>query len=358
MANALSLPRNYALDGPENRRAVERGLANATWYTSPIPRSRMRQLMQRKDGPAIRDTLIWFALLAVSGALGGLAWGTWWAVPAFAVYGVLYASVSDSRWHECGHGTAFKTSWMNEVIYHLASFMAVRAPTPWRWSHARHHSDTIIVGRDPEIAVPRPPRIARLLANFTHLVSAPKDLANMLRHSVGRLHPAERDFIPEGEERAIFWTSRAHLAIYAAFIFWAIATRSLLPLMYVGLPTLYGSWLMVVFGLTQHAGLAEDVLDHRLNCRTVSLNPVLRWLYWNMNYHVEHHMFPMAPYHALPALHEALKADMPPPYRGLWEAYREIIPTIWRQSKDPTYFVRRPLPAPPPPSNSLDAARA
>ena len=78
--------------------------------------------------------------------------------------------------------------------------------------------------------------------------------------------------------------------------------------MYVGiLPSIYGGWLYLVFGLTQHAGLAEDVLDHRLNSRTVYMNPVLRFLYWNMNYHVEHHMFPMVPYHALPKLHEEMK---------------------------------------------------
>ena len=33
-----------------------------------------------------------------------------------------------------------------------------------------------------------------------------------------------------------------------------------------------------------------------------------------MNYHVEHHMFPLVPYHALPELHAELKADMPPAY--------------------------------------------
>jgi hypothetical protein len=32
--------------------------------------------------------------------------------------------------------------------------MVMRESTVWRWSHTRHHSDTIIVGRDPEIAVP------------------------------------------------------------------------------------------------------------------------------------------------------------------------------------------------------------
>ena len=49
-----------------------------------------------------------------------------------------------------------------------------------------------------------------------------------------------------------------------------------------------------------------------------------------MNYHVEHHMFPMVPYHALPALHEEMKPYSPKPYNGLFETYREIIPTLIR----------------------------
>ena len=52
------------------------------------------------------------------------------------------------------------------------------------------------------------------------------------------------------------------------------------------------------------------------NSRTVYMNPVFRFVYWNMNYHLEHHMFPMVPYHALPALHAEMKADTPKPYHG------------------------------------------
>ncbi|HEY5206353.1 MAG TPA: fatty acid desaturase, partial [Roseiarcus sp.] len=89
----------------------------------------------------------------------------------------------------------------------------------------------------------------------------------------------------------------------------------------------------------------EDVLDHRLNARTVYMNPIFRFLYWNMNYHVEHHIFPTVPYHALPKLHQAIKADCPTPYPSSIAAYREIIPTLRRQLKEPTYFVRRELPS-------------
>ena len=70
---------------------------------------------------------------------------------------------------------------------------------------------------------------------------------------------------------------------------------------------------MVMTGLLQHGGLADNVIDHRLNSRTVYMNPISRFIYWNMNYHVEHHMFPMVPYHALPKLHELIKHDLPAP---------------------------------------------
>ncbi len=76
------------------------------------------------------------------------------------------------------------------------------------------------------------------------------------------------------------------------------------------------------------------------------MNWLNRYLYWNMGYHVEHHMFPLVPYHALPKLHALIKEDCPGAYHGLLEAYREIIPTLLRQAQDPTYFVQRQLPAP------------
>ena len=336
--------RDYSLTGRETKLAEERGLADAEWYASNIPRPRMKELMQRRNGPAIRDTLLWLAGLVVSGTLGYLNWGTWWALPCFFVYGVLYGSTSDSRWHESVHRTAFRTVWLNDVLYEIASFMVFRESVSWRWSHTRHHTDTIIVGRDPEIAVPRPPDLLGVAMAFFSLRSAPKEFVRMLKHCLGHLTPAELTYIPESEHHKVFRNARIYVLIYAAVIAAAIATHSILPLLYLGLPSFYGAWLMVVFGLTQHAGLAEDVLDHRLNCRTVYMNPLFRFLYWEMNYHVEHHMFPLVPYHSLGKLHQELKADMPTPYRGLWEAYREIIPTLFRQVKDPAYFVKRQLP--------------
>jgi MocE subfamily Rieske [2Fe-2S] domain protein len=337
---------DYSLTGLNSALAVERGLAEADWYQSPVPRETMRKLLERRDGPAIRDTLLWFALLLASGYLSYRLWGSWWCVIPFAVYGVLYASASDARWHEAGHGTAFKTDWMNNALYEISSFMILRESTVWRWSHTRHHSDTIIVGRDPEIAAPRPPSLLKAFLNIFKLEIFPGYFRGVFLHSFGRMGAEERTYIPPTEFHKIYRNARIHLAIYLVVIGLTIYTRSLLPLMFIVLPHIYGSWVQIFHGLTQHTGLAENVLDHRLNCRTVYMNPVSRYIYMNMNYHVEHHMFPLVPFYALPALHEVVKDDMPTPYPGLYAAWSEIIPAVLQQIKDPTHYVKRRLPEP------------
>jgi fatty acid desaturase len=166
----------------------------------------------------------------------------------------------------------------------------------------------------------------------------------MVRNAAGNLSAAEKSFIPEMEWPKAIRVARVWLAIYLATGAAAIFMQSILPFMLIGLPRMYGCWHMLMVGLLQHGGLAEDVIDHRLNTRTVLINPISRFLYLNMNYHIEHHMFPMVPYHALPKLHEMIKHDLPPPTPSIWAGYREMVPTWLRQLRGEDYVIRKELP--------------
>jgi len=201
-----------------------------------------------------------------------------------------------------------------------------------------------MVGIDPEIQVMRPANLARVLLDFLWIPDAIQMFRVMILHALGRPTKEATEFVPQSEWRKMFWWSRCYLLIYAGMIVWSIVIKSWLPLLYFPLARLYGGWLHQIFSLTQHAGLAENVRDHRLNTRTVNMNPVFRFLYFNMNYHIEHHLFPMVPFHALLDLHERVQGDMPHTYSGLIEAFKEIVPTLIRQSKDATYFVVREIP--------------
>jgi fatty acid desaturase len=336
--------RDYSLFGADARRAVESGLSAAEWYHSAVPRKTMKDLMARSDGPAIRDTLVLFGLMLVFAAGGIATWGSAWSLPFWLAYGVLYGSASDSRWHECGHGTAFRTAWMNDAVYQIASFMIMRNAATWRWSHARHHSETNHVGRDPEIAIMRPPEFFRLVLNFFGVFDVLTFIPTILRNAASGPTAAEKTFVPESEWPSVKRVARVHVAIYGATIALAVAMGSILPLMVIGLPRLYGAWHHVMTGLLQHGGLADNVVDHRLNSRTVLMNPISRFIYWNMNYHVEHHMFPMVPYHALPRLHEAIKHDLPAPTPSIAAGFAEMWPALRRQLQNEDYFLQRDLP--------------
>jgi Na+-transporting NADH:ubiquinone oxidoreductase subunit F len=337
---------DYGLTGVNSTRAIERGLAEATWYRSPVPREQLRQLMERRDGPAMRDTALWLGLLCATAYASIVLSGSWWVIPPYLIYAVLYATASDSRWHEASHGTAFKTDWMNNALYEVASFMVMRESVIWRWSHNRHHSDTVIVGRDPEIQVPRPPNMRAHIASVFNIGNYQTYFVGSLGHARGRMTAAEQTFVPASEFSKVYRNARWVLALNAGVVVFAALVQSWAPIFLILLPHFFGTWLMIVHNTTQHAGLAENVLDHRLNCRTVFMNPFSRFIYWNMNYHLEHHMYPLVPYHALPRMHELIKADCPPPYPSIAGAWRELLPAVLRQVKEPGYCVQRPLPAP------------
>ena len=332
--------RNYSLTGPESGP----GFSSDQWYSSDIPRKKLKSLMQRSDKLAFINCGLWLSALILSGVFLIMTWGTPWAWLAAFIYATFYASGGDSRWHEFGHGTPFKTLWLNEVFYIIASYMSLKNPTIWRWSHARHHTDTIIVGRDPEIAFPRPPSISEWILNFLYIPTVLKEVWKSTKLSFGVLSPDQKDYLPESEWQKAFWTGRLHVGLLIITVIVALILESWLPLFLSGLPTFYGSWLHHLMATTQHAGLAEDIPDHRMNSRTVYLNPLFQFIYCNMNYHVEHHMYPMVPYYNLPALHAEIKHDCPKAYASLFECYREMIPAILRQQKDPNYYIERPVP--------------
>ena len=62
----------------------------------------------------------------------------------------------------------------------------------------------------------------------------------------------------------------------------------------------YCKWLNFLCGAPQHFGLSSNAPDFRLCCRTYISRGLPAFLYWNMQHHIEHHMFPAIPFFNLP----------------------------------------------------------
>jgi fatty acid desaturase len=200
------------------------------------------------------------------------------------------------------------------------------------------------VPADVELAVTRPPNYLKLATDFLRVSHGIHHLGNIVLHSFGIVSKNAKAVVPPIEYRAMCRNSRVILALYIGAIAWAIAAHSWLPVVFLLLPRAYGAWLHELLAITQHTGLRENELDHRFSTRTLKLNRFLQFLYWNMNYHVEHHMFPNVPFHALPKLRKAIEADLPPAYDGLFSTWGEIIHVFRMQRHDPDYMVTPHVP--------------
>ncbi len=157
--------------------------------------------------------------------------------------------------------------------------------------------------------------------------------------------PVALDCVPENQRHRMIWTSRIFMLIKILVIVWAFIIGSFLPIMFVVLPQMYGSPILQLTTMLQHGGLKADSWDHRESTRTVLLNPIHGWLlYFNMQYHIEHHLFPQVPFYNLPKLHGVIKNQLPPPNQGFIDGLVEMIPAIIKQSKDPQYYCSKKMP--------------
>jgi len=318
------------------------------WYRCKIDDQIYKELLKKSDWQGIKHIFVFFTSLFICGGMAYYTWGSWWAIFWFFLYGTIY-SCGNPIWHETGHKTAFKSKLLNEIFYQIGSFMTSFEPTRWHWSHFRHHGHTLFTDPlDFEAQVQKPTDLFFILCHvipFGLLFYLHRSAQfESLKHALGITTPVMEECIPKRERSKCRWISRIHITIWLGSIILSLYFKSWLPVLFILLPNFYGKTLFEIFGIIQHAGLLNNSKDHRLSTRDVYLNPIFSFLYWHMEYHIEHHMYPMIPSFNLKKLHALIKYQLPPAKKNLWDAYKEIIPAILKQAKNPNYKIDVQLP--------------
>ena len=319
---------------------MKKTFPDVKWHKCAVPKDEMKKIMQRSDAKGIVQTVLYFALLSGLGVLVCRTLGTGWVVPVFIVYASVYCFLNHMM-HETIHRTPFKSRGLNDTVHWIATFLNGGEAVITRYTHLRHHKVTYYEEHDPELIFRRPTTVIKYF--FKAFVDLPRPSA-ILRRATGRLDDQDRDLVPGSERRWLVWSSRLWTAAWILIILSCILFQTWLPLLLTIGARVVGAPLARLLDFSQHSCLEINVPDHRLCCRNIYLNPLLRFLYWNMNYHIEHHMFPAVPFHSLPKLHLLIRDQLPPASRGLFGAYREIVPALIRQQKDPNYYILPELP--------------
>lgn len=339
-----------------------------SWYRCPIEKETLKNLTLRSDLKGLMQAGGHFALFLLTGIITYYFWflGMWYSfLISLFLHGTVTSFLSGVAPHELGHGTVFRTRVYNKCFLYLFSCISWWDPYDYSVSHTYHHRYTMYPDADRENLLPLEPSLSPLLIlqlftinlfgktdrvfskgglfstiQLTYLSAIGKTGSTKIpsQEWLQRLHEDQ----PSEHTKSIHW-SRYLLLFHGVILIISISTGQWVLSLIISIAPFTANWTSYFVGLTQHCGLLDNVNDFRKNTRTIYLNPILSFLYWHMNWHIEHHMFAGVPCYNLKKLHMAVKEDMPAPRTllGAWKEMREV----WcKQQDDANYQFNTTVP--------------
>jgi acyl-lipid omega-6 desaturase (Delta-12 desaturase) len=277
----------------------------------------MRVLMRYREPSVWRSV---FELAITIGPLVLLWVAMWWALSlsfwvslALAIPAAGFLVRLFMIQHDCGHGSFFRSKWLNDWLGRALSVLTLTPYDFWRRAHSIHHAtsgnldrrglgdiDTLTVRE--YLALPRLRRIAyRLYRHPLVMFGIGPAYLFLLRHRV-----------PAGlmREGASLWVStmatNGAIALVVVGLMWLVGVG---PFLLVHLPmTLLGAsigvWLFYVQHQFEDTKWAEsrawNLPDAALHGSSYyDLPPVLRWFTANIGVHHVHHLNSRIPFYRL-----------------------------------------------------------
>ncbi len=308
-------------------------ITNANTSDIHMDKKALKALMRRIDRPGLIYLTSWLALLAVTGTLVLWSAGTWWMAPALLLYSSFFAVSAYALSHECAHGTAFRTRWLNEAVFWFTSLLYYEEPLHRRYSHASHHTHTWIEGEDNQMPyAPIPLTFWGWIEEILGLGLYWHQTKMFALHSLGIFSKDVKRIAPESELPRIQRYTQICVGIYMGIAAVSIWFGWLWPLWLIVIPRVLGGPIMNAFILMQHVEMAENQPNIVQSTRSFRTNWFFQFLYFNMNHHIEHHLYPTVPFHALPDLSKALTEQLPEPDAGFLGTHWEVLKITIRRS--------------------------
>ena len=330
------------------------------WYRCPIDPTVLRELSKPSDLQGFKMALGHLGLWLLTGLLGFyFAIEQLWL--GFLLMIFLHGTVGtffSAPHHELCHGTVFKTKRLNEIFLRIFSTLGLQNFHIYKMSHSYHHRFTLHRIADKEVVLPKTPslKFLYLLQLFTFNITGGFEsrglfptMRGLFRVAADRMEQPYNEWgtelyaeFPEERLKAVHW-ARYLIAVHLSFAVFAVLIGYPILILIVSLHPFIGNWLRYFVGAPMHCGLRSDVSDFRKCVRTITLDPISEFLYWHMNWHLEHHMFAAVPCYNLKKLYEAVAEDMPKP-RTLISSWQEMLEVVKQQEADPAFEFDTPVP--------------
>jgi len=241
-----------------------------------IDAARLRSLCVASNTKGALQTLSHLTAIGLTGTLLWVTLGSAWAVPVFAIHGVLLNFLYAGQ-HELSHWTVFRTGWLNEWVGRAFGLVLFYPRTFDQVQHMAHHRFTQDWRRDGELARERYTLKSYLLwmTGVTYWYSR---WARILRLCWGTVI---EPYLPVTRHAELIREARWHLVGYALVAAISLAARSWAAVILWLAPMLTMKCVHQLQNTMEHLGLPHE--DNVLtNTRSTRTNAVMRWLGWQM----------------------------------------------------------------------------
>lgn len=267
-------------------------------FVSSIDPATRDRVTARSDRAGLARLIGHGGAIVVTGMLIATGVPGWWLL--LPIQGLLIVFLFTLE-HEATHRTPFRSVRLNDAAGRVAGFLLL-LPFEWfRYFHLAHHRWTNIEGRDPELLGEKPESVRAWVWHVSGLPYWWSELRLLAALVIGR---AEGDYLPQAAKTRIVVEAR-RMALGYLVVALSLLWTPLAFWLWI-LPALLGQPFLRLYLLAEH-GDCPRVANMFQNTRTTFTNRLVRWLAWNMPYHVEHHVWPAVPFHRLPEVHALMR---------------------------------------------------
>jgi len=247
--------------------------------------------------------------------------------------------------HDCGHGSFFKSQKANDALGIVAGILTVTPYYQWRWEHAIHHSsaghldkrgvgDIWTMTVQEYLESSRWKRFAYVLARNPIVLFLLAPLYMFVVH---------QRFSTKGsnarERQSVWWTNLALLLVAIGMSeVYGLAEYLMIQLIAVGVAGGGGVWLFYVQhqfeGAYWERGDQWDYTAAALHGSSFyKLPATLQWFSVNIGFHHIHHLSARIPNYNLQKCHEAEPLFKQVPPMTLWASFKSVNLRLWDEQK-------------------------
>lgn len=244
---------------------------------------------------------------------------TYWVYLCIPIFAALMFR-NFSLMHEAVHGLVSKNKWVNDFVGIITGGLCLLPYEPWKQVHLEHHYWSGNVEKDPVMALVRtfPGWNENLKSSLGFLWKAWIPILALLQYAVFWVLSSIK-FLQKPISLKLMTSVLFPLTGWGLLCY-AMGSHQVFSLL---IPAVALYLLAVeVVNFPHHVGLPYVDDDHHLpvweqhmTARTcVYPDWISKWIVLNFNYHIEHHMFPDAPWYYLPDLNKMVSADLKDQY--------------------------------------------